>query len=140
MIGGSERELVNHSIQEVWPQGASMVDQLDSSGSRVQSELEFHGKTQEYEVVISSMANQEGESEGKMVLLHPINDAYTDQALKETDSLVLTRKELDVFELAMRGLPNFEIATQFDLSEGAVKDHLDEAVRKLRLVNRSIRS
>ncbi len=139
MLGGSEGELVNHSLQEVWPQGASMIDQLDSPGGRVQSELEFQGMTQEYEIVVSSLANQEGELEGRMILLHPVNDDYTDRALKEADSLVLTRRELDVFELAIQGLPNLEIATQLDLSESAVKDHLDEAVRKLRLVNRSIR-
>ena len=139
MLGGSERELVNHTIQEVWPQGSSIIDQLDSPGGRVQAELEFQGKTQMYEIVISSLANQEGESEGRMILLHPVNDAYTDRALKETDSLVMTSTELDVFELAIQGLPNPEIATQLDLSESAVKTHLEEAVRKLRLVNRSIR-
>ena len=74
-----------------------------------------------------------------MILLPPVNDAYTDRALKETDSLVMTRKELDVFELAIQGLPNFEIATQLDISENEVRAHLEEAIRKLRLVNRSIR-
>ncbi len=140
MIGGSEGELVNHSIQEVWPQGSSIIDQFEGPGGRVQSELEFQGKTQEYEIVISSLANEKGELEGKMILLHPVNDAYTDRALKETGSLVLTRKELDVFELATQGLPNLEIATQLDLSESVVKAHLEEAIRKLRLVNRSIGS
>ena len=37
------------------------------------------------------------------------------------------------------GLSNAEIATKLDLSGRAVKAHLEEAVRKLRLVNHSIR-
>ena len=40
---------------------------------------------------------------------------------------------------AIQGLSNAEIATKLNLSGRAVKAHLEEVVRKLRLVNRSIR-
>ncbi len=48
----------------------------------------------------------------------------------------LTRRELDVVGLIVKGLSNREIAKQFDLSEETVKRHLSNIFNKLKLSTR----
>jgi len=49
---------------------------------------------------------------------------------------VLTRRELDIVRLIMRGLRNKEIAQQLFLSEGTIKVHLHHIYTKLHINNR----
>jgi len=49
----------------------------------------------------------------------------------------LTARELDVIELAARGLTNSQIAQRLDLSTYAIKFHLSSAYGKLGVSNRT---
>jgi len=49
---------------------------------------------------------------------------------------VLTRRELEVLRLVADGLGNKEIGTRLSITEGTVKNHVHNALRKLQLENR----
>jgi DNA-binding CsgD family transcriptional regulator len=49
----------------------------------------------------------------------------------------LSRRELEVLEMASRGLTNSQVGAQLDISVHAVKFHLASIYRKLRVANRT---
>ena len=49
---------------------------------------------------------------------------------------VLTRRELEVLRLVADGLGNKEIGTRLSITEGTVKNHVHNALKKLQLENR----
>lgn len=48
----------------------------------------------------------------------------------------LSRRELEILQLAARGLSNKQIAARLSITEGTVKNHVHNALRKLNLSNR----
>jgi DNA-binding CsgD family transcriptional regulator len=50
---------------------------------------------------------------------------------------LLTRRELDVMQLIVRGVTNADIARELVLSEGTVKFHVKNILRKMRAANRA---
>lgn len=59
----------------------------------------------------------------------PLRDLYS-----HTEQV--TKRELEVLQMVSRGLSNKEIAEEFDLSEGTIKNHLVHIFSKLQVKNR----
>jgi DNA-binding CsgD family transcriptional regulator len=64
-------------------------------------------------------------------------DRVHDAAGERTDVSVLSRRELDVLEMAAEGRTNGEIARGLDVTVHAVKFHLASIYRKLGVGNRT---
>jgi DNA-binding CsgD family transcriptional regulator len=60
-------------------------------------------------------------------------DGHGEAALRD----LLTRRELDVMRLIVRGVTNADIAKELVLSEGTVKFHVKNILRKMRAANRA---
>jgi LuxR family maltose regulon positive regulatory protein len=57
--------------------------------------------------------------------------------LEPTDELPLSRRELEVLEMAAQGLTNLQMANRLELTVHAVKFHLASIYRKLGVSNRT---
>ncbi|WP_209125632.1 response regulator transcription factor [Alkalihalobacillus sp. BA299] len=61
---------------------------------------------------------------------------FTSQKEKQTEKNPLSKREQEVLELVAKGYKNKEIATEFQISEYTVKNHLKNILEKLHLQNR----
>lgn len=58
-------------------------------------------------------------------------------SLQKSPNLPLTPKQLEVFQLMAKGLPNKSIATQLNCSDGTVKLHVSAILKALKVKNRT---
>jgi DNA-binding NarL/FixJ family response regulator len=58
-------------------------------------------------------------------------------AVPESLQAQLTARQLQMLELALKGVPNKLIARQFDISDGTVKSHLSTVYRVMNVRNRT---
>ncbi len=73
---------------------------------------------------------------GQLYLSPQAHEALALAAHKASDRELLTEREQDVLRLAVRGLPNPQIAQSLHLSAGTVRNHLSTIYRKLGVHNR----
>jgi two-component system response regulator DesR len=68
---------------------------------------------------------------GRLYLSPQAYEALAQATLQLKDRALLTDRERDILRLAMRGLPNPQIAQALHLSPGTVRNHLSAIYRKL---------
>ena len=95
-------------------------------------------KDMEPEIILEKLHNA---SEGHVVISDEMTDLLVNSMRKENPPLHLqdgnlTQREEEILQLIARGLSNKNIARQLDISEGTVKVHVKNLLRKLNLRTR----
>jgi DNA-binding NarL/FixJ family response regulator len=126
------------ALREAYPSPAIVVLSGEDHGQTVRDAIEagaagYIPKSSTPEVLIEAI---------RLVLAHGVY--IPPQALRASPvpartaaETTLTARQLDVLRLALKGVPNKEIARELDLALGTVKAHLSMAYRSLGVRNRT---